>query len=81
MIEALMNKLICILIGNTTSSWDHNIPFSLRVEFDNINLKIDRIVMSPVGWTPRKTFRIHKITILKRFRCNLLKTNITFKFT
>ena len=34
-----------------------------------------------VGWSPRTTSKVNKITVFKRFRCKLLKTYIMFECT
>ena len=75
MTKALMNNLREILFWEYTDCWDHNISVSLRVDFDHFNLKI--VVVS----YPIKTLMVNKITMLQRFRFNLLKTNIRFEVT
>ena len=42
----------------------------------NLYLKMVKIFLSLVGWYPRKTLRVNKVTMFKRFRHNLLKSNI-----
>ena len=67
-------------ILDTIYSWNHNIFVSSRVDFDNFYLKIV-FFSSLVGWYPRTTLRVNKITMFKMFRCDLLKTNIKFEVT
>ena len=74
-----MNKLRDIILWDPTDIWNHNISIYSRFEFDNNNLKSVEIIPSPVGEPPRTTSRVHKITMFKRFRHNLLKTSIAFK--
>ena len=44
-------------------------------------LKIVKIALILLGWSPRTTYRVNKVTILKRFTHNLLKDNINFEVT
>ena len=46
--NALMNKLRDIFL-KCTDSWEKNIPVSLRVDFEILNLKIVYIVLILVG--------------------------------
>ena len=39
------------------------------------------IIFSIVEWFPRTTLRVNKVTMLKRFILNLLKSNINFEVT
>ena len=65
----------------STEIWDNNILVSVRIDLDYFELKIVNIVASLVGWSPIKTLRVDKVTMFKRFRCNLFKTNIKFEGT
>ena len=76
-----MNKLIDILLGETTYIWNHNIYINLRVDIENIKLKIVQIVLILGGWPPRTAQRVKKITMFKRFRRKILKPNKKFKGT
>ena len=80
MTKAFMDKPLNIILVEIIDSFNHNIFVYFRVEFDNLNLNIVQIVLSLIGWLPITTLRFHKITIFKRFRCNLLETNIAFKW-
>ena len=71
-----MNKLRESLFWKSTDSWENNILVYARIDIDNFELKIVKIVASLVGWSPITTLRVKKVTMFKRFRCNLLKTNI-----
>ena len=62
-------------------SWDNNILVYMRVYFEMFYLNIVNIVLSLVGWSQRKTLRVNKVTMFKRFRRNLLKSNIKFEGT
>ena len=77
--KILMNKLRESLFWKSTDSWDNNIIVSVRIDPDNFELKTVKIVASLVGWSPRMTLRVNKVTMFKRFRCNLLKTNINLR--
>ena len=72
-----------VLFWKCTYSWDKNITVFVRVDFDNFDLNIVNIVLSLVGWSPRRTLRVKKVkvTMLKRFRRNLLRANIKFEGT
>ena len=64
-----------------TDSWDNKILVSVRIYLDDFELKIVNIVASLIGWSPRTTLRVNKITMFKRFKCNFLKTNIKLEGT
>ena len=49
MTKTLMNKLRDIFCWKSTESWDNNILVSVRVDIDNFELKIVKIVASMVG--------------------------------
>ena len=66
-----MNKLRDSLFLKSTDSWDNNILISVSIDIDNFELKIVKIVVSLVWWSTRKTLRVNKVTMLKRFRFNL----------
>ena len=70
-----------ILFWKSTDSWDNNISVSMRVNFDNFDLKKVEIILILVGWYLRRTLRVNKATIPNSFRRNLLKCNIKFQET
>ena len=76
-----MNKLRDSLFWKSTYSWDNKILVSLSIDIDNFELKIVNIVVSMVWWSPRITLRVNKVTMFKRFRCNLFKTNTKLEGT
>ena len=47
------------------------------IEFDNLTLKIVQIFMGTIWLPPITALRVHKITMFKSIRCNLLETSIT----
>ena len=49
MTKTLMNKLIEILFRKSTDSWDNNILVSVRIDLDNFELNIVKVVSSLVG--------------------------------
>ena len=75
-----MNRLRYISF-NSIDSCDNNIIVSVRFYLNNFDLNILKIVLSLVWWSPRTTLRVNKVTMFKRFRCNLLKTNKRFEGT
>ena len=77
--KGLVVKSRNILLGHTKEIWNHIIFVSFRGNFENINLKIVQIVLSPVEWPPKKTLRVYKVTTFKRFIRKLLKTNKCFE--
>ena len=68
-----------IFFWKCTDSWDKNIPVSVRVDFEIFYFKIVKIFLILIGWSPITTSRVNKITMLKRFRHNILKPNIKFE--
>ena len=81
MTKNLMNKLRESLFWKSTENWDNNIFFSVRINLENFESKIAKIVPSLLEWYQRTTLRVNKVVIFKRFRCNLLKTNIKLEGT
>ena len=81
MTKTLMNNLREFFSWNCTDSWANNISVSVRVNFENFGLKIVDIVLSFVGWYPRKTLSVNKTTTFKRPRLNILRANIKFEYT
>ena len=53
----------------------------MRIDLDNFDVKIVEIVLILVWWSPRATFMVNKVTMFKRFRRNLLKSNIKHEGT
>ena len=74
-----MNKFRDILFWECTYNWDNNILVSVRVYLDNFYLRIVKIVLSVLWQSPRTISRVNKFTMFKRFRCNLVITNIKFE--
>ena len=54
MTRTLMKKLREILFWNCIDSWDNNILVSVRVDYDNFELKIFKIVSILLGWYLKK---------------------------
>ena len=80
MTKTLMNKLRYIFL-KVYIQFGKNILFSVRVDLENFDLKIVKIVLSLVWVSLRTTSRVEKFTMLKRFRCDFLKTNIKLEVT
>ena len=70
-----------VFFWKSTESWDNKILVSVRIDLDNLEVKIVKIVASLVGWSPRTTLRVKKVTMFKRFKCNFPKTNIKLEGT
>ena len=81
MTKTLMNKLRESLFWKSTDSWENKILVSERIYLENFELKINKIVVGLVEWSPRTTLRVNKVTMFNRFRCNLFKTNIKLEVT
>ena len=81
MTKTLMNKFRYSLFWKSTYSWDNKILVSLSIDIDNFELMVVKIVVSLVWWSPRTTLRVNKVTMFKRFRCNLFKTNTKLEGT
>ena len=69
------------MVQKSKDNWDNNIIVSVRFNFENFYLKIVNIVLGMVDLSPRKTLRFNKVTMFKRFRHNLLKSNIKVEVT
>ena len=76
-----MHTLTDLFFWMSTGSRDIHIIVYVRIDLDNLDLKIVKIVLILVWWYPRTALRFNKVTISKRFRCNLFKTNIKFEGT
>ena len=79
--QNLMNKLRDSLFWNSTDTWDNKIIVYVNIYPENFELKIVKIIVGLVWWSPRPTLRVNIVTMFKRFRCNLLKTNIKLEGT
>ena len=74
-----MNKLKESSFWESTYSWYNNILVSMRIYLYTFKLNIVKILVSLVWWYPKTTLRVNIVTMLKRFICKILKTNIKFE--